>query len=202
MPIDKINKNYMKIAFDLDDVLINTAEEMTFYFNRLHGTSYTLADHTDFGLHKVWRKPEDYCRVVCDDFLSLYIPELCPYSGAKEALEELSKNGYELAIISSRPSIHFAATEAWIAKHFPSMKMELHLAGQKNLKILGRRKSEICKSIGADYIVDDAPHHIDDCSCEGISCFLWDRPWNQNFDETDTIKRVKSYDELINFLKV
>lgn len=201
MPIDKINKNYMKIAFDLDDVLTNMTEEMTFYFNRLHGTSHTLADHTDFGLQKVWCKPEDYCRIVVDDFLGRYIPELCPFRGARNALEELSRNGYELAIVSSRPSIHFAATEAWIAKNFSGLNIELLLAGQKHLNIPGRTKSEICKFIGADYIVDDAPHHIDDCSCEGISCFLWDRPWNQNFEETDMIRRVKSYDELISFLK-
>ncbi|MEI7792390.1 MAG: hypothetical protein WCI57_02815 [Candidatus Berkelbacteria bacterium] len=191
----------MKIAFDLDDVLTNTTEKLTDYFNHLHGTSHTLVDHVTFGLHEVWCKPEEYCRTVCDDFLSLHIPELSPYEGAQVLLEQLSSNGYEIVIISSRPSIHFGATEAWIAKHFSGLKIELYLAGQKHLNIPGRTKAEICKSIGATYIVDDAPHHIDDCSSEGILCFLWDRPWNQDYKETDVARRVKSYDELIRLLK-
>jgi len=66
-----------------------------------------------------------------------------------------------------------------------------HFAGSDEFK-----KSAICKELGVDLIIEDAPHYIEDCSEAGIKVFIFDRPWNQEVRENDLITRVRDWGEI------
>ena len=54
----------------------------------------------------------------------------------------------------------------------------------ENVGIPRRCKSEVCKEIKADLVVEDAPHNAEVISQIGIPVILLTKPWNKNFDES------------------
>jgi uncharacterized HAD superfamily protein len=107
--------------------------------------------------------------------------------------------GYFPHFVTARPETLEKETRDWLKKYFKDLEFPVYFthrdAGMPSLK-----KSEICKSIGAEILIDDYIENALDCAENGIKVFLMDAPWNQTGSLPDNVVRVKSWKEVISKL--
>ncbi len=191
----------MNIAVDLDDVTVRIVTDLFTEYNKRFNTSFTIEDHVDFDLSKVWKcSPEEMMEFVYSFYRSPIMKTLPPVPGAIESITALSKDN-SISFITSRPESTKQATLEWIHKHFPSHSFPVYFTNQftstDSKKV---KKSDICKQLGVEVIIEDAPSYAIDCSENNIIVFLLDQPWNQSVKENENIIRVKSWNEVVSNL--
>ena len=110
-------------------------------------------------------------------------------AGAYEALQRL-KEDHELAVVTSRQFAIQEATLEWIYRTYPDTFDSVHFGNHWAKAGMSRKKSEICRQIGADVLIDDNPMYAYDCASAGMQVLLfnWDLayPWSQQPDECDS----------------
>jgi uncharacterized protein len=191
----------MNIAIDLDDVTVQLTVDLTKEYNRQFNTSFTQEDHTVFDLSKVWKcSPEDMMEFVYSFYRSPIMKSLPPVPGAVEGITALSKHN-SVCFITSRPEFTKQLTLDWLHTHFPKQDMPVYFTNQFALAHDNKvKKSDICKQMGVEVIIEDGPAYAVDCSENNIIVFLIDRPWNQSVEENDNIIRVKTWKEVLSNL--
>ena len=192
------------IAIDVDDVLAASAEAWVKYSNQRWGTNLTVDDyHEDWA--KMWsvdrltesqRAQEIYAARVTRDF-----PH---YPDARVVLEKLSRN-YKLVIVTSRVQIALMKQDTldWLEKYFKGLFEEVHYSGiydaiaERPLKAEGMHKAtkaQLCREIGADYLIDDQPKHCLAVAEAGIETILFgDYPWNRLKRLPEGVTRCESW---------
>lgn len=102
--------------------------------------------------------------------------------GAQETLGELS-SWCELMVVTSRQHVIQKATTEWICQHFPGVFSSIHFGNHFACEGISRKKSAICKEIGADVLIDDNPLYAIDCASNGVDVVLYDwgnaYPWSK-----------------------
>lgn len=189
-----------KIGIDFDDVIFDFNRSYVEHHNKVYGTDMTRDRITDYMMEKVWNIPIEEIMPRIDKFcFSDDHFEVLPVEGSVKAIKELSKNN-ELIIITSRPDSKKDITLKWLEKNFNGFIGEVcftnSFGGDVNKK---RKKSSVCKELGIDIFIEDAPIYAKDVSDSGIPVLLIDAPWNKNVSG-DLIKRVHSWDEIYSLL--
>lgn len=195
--------NQKTIAVDFDDVLLDFNRGFLESHNRLYGTKLTFDQLINY----------DHWEVVygCDpDTMTerakrfYHSPEhqlVAPVSGSLEGIAELAKD-YSLQIVTSRPETVRAATMGWLDRHFPGHFSDFHFtniyAGEAGAK--QRTKAEVCRSIDAAVLIDDALRHARDVAACGITALLPDRPWNQG-EAHPNLYRMNSWGDIVDWIK-
>lgn len=190
------------IAVDFDDVLMHFNEGFLAFHNRIYGTTVKYEDNISYDMKIVYGCDSDVIvERVKNFYLSQDHTEVEPIHGSVEAIHCLQEL-YTLDIVTSRSDIFQEATHAWTQKFFPNMFRELHFtngfaseAGAKK-----RKKSDVCQSIGASILIDDALIHAEEVARKGISVLLPDRPWNRTHTPKGSV-RVHSWDEIVSWIK-
>jgi len=75
------------------------------------------------------------------------------------------------------------------------MFSKLHFS-QKKIK----KKSEICKELRIDFLVEDSLEYARECAKNGTKVFLFNAPWNQTDNLPDNIIRINSWNKIIKYL--
>eukprot|EP00850_Spirogloea_muscicola_P004966 SM000022S07180 [mRNA] locus=s22:301528:302998:- [translate_table: standard] len=130
-----------------------------------------------------------------------------PIPGAREALQRLSSY-CQLTVVTSRQHVIRQPTLEWLNKHFPQTFDAVHFGNHFALEGVARPKSDICKSLGIDVIIDDNPRYAVECAEHGIRALLFD--WNLDYAWSKTecgpqhplIGRVKDWAEVEHALHV
>ena len=108
---------------------------------------------------------------------------VAPVGGARESLERLRRAGCDLVVVTSRQHCIEEQTRQWLEAHFPGIFSEVHFGNHFALEGASRRKSEICRDVGAHVLVDDNPQYALDCAEAGVEVMLfdWERryPWSK-----------------------
>jgi uncharacterized HAD superfamily protein len=186
-----MEKEKLKIGIDLDDVVFEFVRHVVNKFNEKYKKNISFEDvHTYFfpdvfeiDIHETKMFIKD---LITPEFhLSL---ELCDF--AREIILELSKEN-EIYFITSR--VFQEGTRESLEKHFSDFK--LHFSSNPWVNTQGDSKSIICKENKIDFMIEDDIKHALDCAGTGISVFLIDKPWNQNF-EHENVVRVKDWKEI------
>jgi hypothetical protein len=99
-------------------------------------------------------------------------------AGAFETLQRL-KQCHELAVVTSRQFAIQQATLEWLEQHFPSTFDSVHFGNHFAKAGDSRKKSEICRDIGADVLIDDNPAYAFDCACADMHVLLFN--WNLGY---------------------
>jgi uncharacterized protein len=193
----KIKK--LKIGIDIDDVTCEFVRPYLDFHNKKFKTNFIFDQITkplfweSFGIDQ--SKMQEYF----DDFQNNYLllEEFPLVNGVKEAINKLSKIG-EIFFITARPFKLISRTQTFLDKNFPDVHFELIHSG--DLHGGKKNKSEICKELGINILIDDISSFCEDCSKKGIKVFLFDKPWNNLFNEKDyeNITRVKNWEEVLN----
>lgn len=188
----------MKIWFDIDDVLCDTARYICEKNNNIiNWVPFTFDERTTYALSdnsKLWFKnydeSEEYYR---DLFLwegDLNTPIL---KWAKEVFRKLKERWDDIFLITSRPLEYEEHTKLWLNKNFPlnSFK-EIHFIAKENLT-----KGQIAENLKLDYFVED---HYDYCKCVAsrwIKTFMITTPYNKDIEDLGPlVERISSLNEI------
>ncbi|KAJ3116109.1 hypothetical protein HDU96_010403 [Phlyctochytrium bullatum] len=195
------------IAVDLDEVLCGN-KSLQFQWSH-----EMLRDFHSYNFDQVWGgTPAEAIDKVREFYQSEHFKErMQPVPGAQEALAIL-KEKYDLVVVTSRQEVVHEATHAFIQKHFPGIFVDIHFANhfltkEEAAKMKSRKKSEVCKEIGAGVLIDDVLWHASDCAGAGIKVLLFDHEgaymWNklpENATLPEGVTRVHDWKEVVKIL--
>ncbi|PNE22933.1 5'-nucleotidase [Mesotoga sp. Brook.08.YT.4.2.5.1] len=90
----------------------------------------------------------------------------------------------------------------FITSRFPTKGRSVQLQSQRWIQkkigepvsvIVSSRKGELCKVLGIDYAVDDAPHHVENLLDHGINTYIMDWPYNRHIDHRLRVKNLGEF---------
>lgn len=192
------------IAFDIDDVIAANAEGFVEFSNRRWGTNLKPGDYSEHWA-QMWGISDDETEARREVILQnrVFLKHRF-FDEAKPVLIKL-KSHYKLVIISSRGPRVQAETIAWINQAYPGVFQEFHfpkiwdqpLTIDEKVKMT---KAEICREVGADYLVDDQPKHCLAVADAGITALLFgDYDWNRKVKLQPNMVRAKTWQDVLEY---
>ena len=191
------------IAVDLDEVLTETTHALLkSKRNRINWKKITWDEVSSHDLWKNQKIKISKRKLVWILFWLLLGAgiwnKIDPVVGAKTKLKEFKKKWYKLYIVTAR---HFSLTfSTWIRiyKNYKSIFDGIKFANSFTKSRFSKKKSEICKKLWADIIIEDNLENAIECANEGIKVYLIDKPWNQAYDKKKHkwIIKVNSWSEI------
>ncbi len=202
MPYIVIIKDSMKkpsIAIDLDDVLASHAEAFIKFSNNYYGTNLSIEDYTEHWA-KIWQVTD---KEIERRSLEFHTPKRTTAFEIKEkAYSSLLKlkGQYDLYVVTARRKMLVEVTYEWVNQNFPNIFSGVHFVPiwEPNNTVT---KAEICKKIGATYLVDDLAQHCNLAADGGIKALLFgDYSWNRHESLHENVTRCKDWDAILAFL--
>ncbi len=184
------------IAFDLDDVLADSTEFWRVEVNKRTGLSLAKEHYRVPGEYwgyyeNVWLThkvdhlisiPDVDAQIVEDQ------SEIRAYADALATLEVLAKQ-YKLVVVTARGGDQESETKNWLEHNFPDMFEELIFANG-HTGLASKNKGDICREVGATWLVDDNPSHCQDAIDKGVEAVLFgEYGWHQNVPSEATLCR-------------
>jgi 5'(3')-deoxyribonucleotidase len=188
------------IAVDVDDVLSASAPGFVDFSNKMWGTRLHVDDYTEdwammWGMNQQGAIKRS--EVMRDSNLVNTFRKL---DEAEAVLRKLSKR-FKLVITTSRGAPLKEGTWAWLQEHFGGIFEEVHHTGffdGQHENPTSLTKGELCRSIGADYLIDDQPKHCFAAAEVGIPALLFgDYKWNRDLQELPPgVTRVMTWQDI------
>lgn len=196
------------IAVDIDDVISSQTENIRLFANRRYGLKHSSSDYKVAIKDSYWNYWGEVWGVTKDEQdrrVEEYVQDGELFSqrvepGAIDALSELKKK-HGLVVVTSRTDTHVKDTHRWLDKHFKATFEGVHFA---RVWESGRRESKanICKKVGAKYLIDDHPDHCNLAAEEGIKALLYgDYGWSNGSKLHPNVTRVKNWKEVLEFFE-
>lgn len=204
-------KQQKTIAIDIDDVLSHSAEGFVAFSNERWGMQLSPDDY-----HEEWEvvwgvSLEEALQRSIEFITSGAFGEFLPREAALPVLKRLAKH-YKLVVLTSRRSILKPETDQWIERHFPGIFSEVHYAGiwDRDLthetvsQAITHTKAELCRELGADYLIDDQPKHCVGAAEAGIKSILFgDYKWSRDLKVLPAhVVRAHHWDEVAEYFHV
>lgn len=191
----------MKIAIDLDDTLVNFAEQLVKFHNFEFNTEYSFDDFHTYVFWEVWGGDSESNKdEVYRYYKSEYFNKITPLPGAFEAISKLSEDN-ELFIITARHQDISELTKKQVHSIFPGKFSEVYFANNHLLKSEAnsrtKSKAVICDELGIDVLIEDSPENANESVSDTRKVFLFNRPWNINRKTDGRIVRVDSWKEIM-----
>lgn len=183
----------MKIAIDLDGVVVNYQQKLVDEVNRIYDKNLTLEDMTDYNFKNFkWINNDDLWKIIIKQWNDGTFRDCEPIEGALKGLRTLYRHGHTLQIITYRMLGAKLDTITWLDKH--DVKYDT-ISFEKN-------KGLLCRKLGVEIMIDDSPDVLIDCKNYGVKSVCYNQPWNSKFTPTWLTKnnRVSSWDSLIKYL--
>lgn len=190
---------YRAIAIDCDDVLVETAPLIIRDYNKRYGTQLDLGDMYSSDLSR-WEVAD---RKMAIDRVEAYLQteeyrQAPPLQESIDAIERLS-SVYTLHLVTGRSDMLEQATRDFLDAHFNGLFRSLTFTNLFNSQ--QQTKSEICKKLGADLLIDDHLGHALPVAEAGVDVMLFgDYPWNQAPTLPPNVRRVKDWPEVARLL--
>lgn len=189
------------IAVDLDDVLAAHAEEFIKFSNEQFGTNLSVEDYRESWSEMwqvtpeeaeeralLWRTPPriDSFRKLADEHIDTVLAVL--------------KQRYKLVIVTARPKAWRDSTVAWVERHYPGVFSDIRLVPVWTNET-PQTKAEVCKEIGAQYLIDDSIKHCNLAAEAGIKAILFEglHPWKETLEPHSKVVRCKDWQEVLEY---
>ena len=171
----------MLIGVDIDEVLADTLPAFLAFHNRVFSSTWQLEHFTTTAWNRVMGLPNEVMvERVGAFFDSEHFHRLPTVPGATEAIAALTEE-HELVIVSSRWGRAAAATEAWLHHNFRGHFAAVHFsANHHSVELTAGKlsKAGICRKLGAELMIEDAPVYARECQAAGVQPLILTRPWN------------------------
>src|SRR3989344_6355460 len=165
----------MKIGLDMDEVLCDLLSEYIKFLNSEYDMSLSQKHFNGYYAWDTWKGTiEEKIKLFDEFYKSKYFKNIKPIKEAVDHLLNL-KNNHKLYIITSRPDYLKIHTRNWIKKYFPETFSGIYFTNY----ILNKKKSDICKKIGIEIMIEDSVDYALDCSLYNIKVILLSYPWNK-----------------------
>lgn len=188
------------IAIDVDDVLAAHVPAFVAFSNQRYGTNLTVEDYEGH-FAKVWEvEHEEVERRALEFHTSVSAAEYELIAASNITIMSLSQH-YNLKIVTARRKEMIQPTLEWLEQYFPGVFNDVHFVPiwEPNNLVT---KADICKEIGADYLIDDLPEHCIIASAGGIESLLFgDYAWNRTHDLIPGMTRVRNWDEVLQYFE-
>lgn len=201
---------HVVIACDIDEVLFPYLSGYVKYYNRIHDASLKISDFHSYNFaHVHGGSHEDIAELIYAFHDEPEFEEIEPITGSLDAVSRLQELG-EVHFVTARQEAIATKTRDWIKKHFGIDKERIHLgnhwARDSDPVTIKRSKAEMCRSIGAEILIDDAPSYALECAMDGMKVFLFDLDgeynWNKPTPMHENITRVHNWDETISKIRM
>ncbi|KAM0952449.1 putative 5'(3')-deoxyribonucleotidase, HAD superfamily [Dioscorea sansibarensis] len=170
------------VAVDVDEVLGSFLPAMNKFIADRYFLNHSLADYFVYEFYKIWNCSQAEADIRVHEFFetSYFKTGIHPIPGAQRTLQSLS-SFCNLYVVTSRQNVIRDQTLEWIEKHYPGLFQEVHFGNYFALDGQSRSKSEICRSLGAQVLIDDNPGFALDCAEAGTKVLLFNHdnsyPW-------------------------
>lgn len=187
-----------KIWIDIDEVLAHFLESYLNFYNNKYNSSFKRNDFFSYNFWEVvWWDKNKAIDDVHDFFETKHFELIQPIEWSQEAMMKLSKI-YELNIITSRQSLIETKTIKWLDINFEWVFKEVHFWNHFWKDWERKTKSQICKDLWINLLIEDSIDYALDCANNNINVILFDSPWNQtNAKLPENIIRIKSWNEIL-----
>ncbi len=186
------------LAVDFDDVVASFNQSFALYHNKYFGTSVRYEEIYTYRLEDIYQAEEAVFHGRVMDFSHHHHDTLEPLARAIDSLSKLQKR-YRLEIVTSRCESIREITLGWVRKHAFGLFSDAHFTNSYGTKYPERRRTklEVCTSVGAVALIDDAASHANEVAAAGIPAFLPTRPWNKDVELVKGVTRVNGWDEIV-----
>ncbi|KAF8401173.1 hypothetical protein HHK36_014477 [Tetracentron sinense] len=170
------------VAVDLDEVLGNFVSALNKFTADRYSLNHSISEYHMYEFFKIWNCSRDEADIRVHEFFktSYFKTGIYPIPGARRVLHKLSRF-CDLSVVTSRQNAIKDHTIEWIEKYYPGLFQEIHFGNHFALDGLSRPKSDICRSLGAKFLIDDNPRYAIECAEVGIRVLLFDYensyPW-------------------------
>ena len=185
----------MKIAIDIDGVLLDIIIPFCEKFNQRHNTEYEKKDVVNWEFFKDWNMTEDEAFEI---FFEIYENTMSvPFidNDAPKFMNKLHKL-HELYILSARASQY--RTQIIEKLNFHNIRKDSHY---NDLNLVYHKPYDLKINEPFDVYVDDNPNLAKAIQkTEDKYLLLYNQPWNQKIDNTNNIIRVFNWKEIYSVL--
>jgi len=188
--------NKKVIWVDLDECLASTVEQLLIENNnKIWDLVVEIKDIVNYYVHKIpWTNIDENQAIELfrktlfwDQWKNL----IKPIKWSKEILEKLKSQWYDLQIITARHDALSDYTLDWLEQHYPSLFSQVHFAW--HFTAWHRNKSEICKEIWAELLIEDNYDYALEVANQWIQVHLFNKPWNDHIK--DSHEKIKRFDD-------
>lgn len=193
------------VALDIDDVLAGFTDSVRLRVNELTGLeiaeeAYRIrADYWGY-YERVWESHP----LTKDQSIVPLIAEMAEdhrrvplLAGAEFGLRQLAQQ-FQLVFITARPEIMQASTVEWLKHHFSDVPADVHFTNHTKSDEPTVTKGEICKRLGARYLIDDNVEHCVSAIANGVIPVLFgEYGWQHTFPEG--IVRCKDWPAVVEY---
>ena len=181
------------IAVDIDEVLCPFLHPMAKWSKRRIKPGKIPYVYKDiFDISEKESRDMVYGFYESDDFKNIL-----PINQAQNGIKILNSSGYKVYIVTGRQNIVREKTETWLETFFPGGFEDLILTNSYTINEIS--KDDVCKSIGANMIIDDNIDICRQCDSSHIRAmnFIGDPiyPWCE-----DNYFAIRSWDEISDYI--
>ena len=179
----------MRIYVDFDDVLCETARDLSRLAAELHGCRVAYDDIRDFNLRVAFGLDEiRYLQLMREAHAPGHLLNLAATPGAIETLAQWRRAGHEVEIVTGRPYATHAASRAWLARHGLEQIPLVHV--DKYSRELAPDACDWSRALTVaefaqrhyDLAVEDAPVALRQLAAmPSCRVAIFSRPWNHGF---------------------
>jgi uncharacterized HAD superfamily protein len=186
----------MKIAVDVDGVLLDLMERFCEVFNTQSKTNFSKDVITDWEFFHIFniseQKAYEIFHLLYEDSKNLpFIDHEAPIY--LKALKKMHK----IDIVSARDGKFKKELQMKLASH--GIKKESHY---ENLILVESKPYDIKLDLNYDLFIDDNPNLVEPISQEKNKyLLLYSQPWNKHINTAKNVIRVNNWQEIFEFVK-
>ncbi|XP_062228325.1 uncharacterized protein LOC133926408 [Phragmites australis] len=193
----------MVVAVDVDEVLGSFLAALNKFIADRYSWNHSVSEYHVYEFFKIWNCSRDRANFLVHEFFTTHYFQdgIHPIPGARDALQNLS-SFCSLSVVTSRQDAIRNHTLQWIEKYYPGLFEQIHFGNHFALEGQSRPKSEICRSFGAQVLIDDNPRYALECAEDGMRVLLFDYdnsyPWcKTGVDQSHPlVTKVHNWDEV------
>lgn len=186
----------MRVGIDIDGVLCRTIDYFIFEFNKEHDAKFNRDSIKEVDFPSFEGYEPDYVLKKMVEHIDNNMHYYDIFEFSKSSLKQLKGQGFELYVITAR-MMHFKQTTLdWLNTHFGEDFFDeiIFYNHDLNERIC---KSEICAQNNVKVLIDDSPKNALNCLEKGIPVLLMSHPWNEHMEESDMLKRVSGWKDVV-----
>ena len=194
----------MKVYVDFDDVICETARDLSALALRLYGIRVPYLAIRAFDLHEAFGLDDaQYLRLMAEAHSREFVLGYAETPGAAATLNKWVDEGHEVEIVTGRPFITAAASREWLDAHGLSRLPIIHVDkyGREPPAAPGAPRALTLEEFAVrqyDFAVEDSPAALAHLAKMG-SCLtaVFSRPWNVGTPlPTDAFVRCANWTEV------
>ncbi len=193
----------LTIAIDIDDVLSDSTEAYRRRVNEVTGADLTPDHYRTEGEYwgyyeRIWAQhglevdDEVLHHEMVDDQSRMPL-----VAGAEFAIGQLSSK-YSLVIVTARDPSWESATRRWLDLHFGSIYSPDLYFSEAHKDEGKKTKGQICKELGASWLIDDNVNHCKTATDEGVEAILFGK-YGWHYDAPKELPRCETWFEVLEY---